>query len=155
MGTSPAMEPRRGRLGDVTVSATASYTTSPQWSPGEVAWETCGRPQRPARPSWSRNGAQARSPGRPAGRLRRATDRKHPAMDPSSSDQRAPMTARDDQPLRGLARDHSRRSGMKDTVSHYILPQYPLTSTAPQAFSNNLTMPSRLWEPLPPHADIA
>jgi hypothetical protein len=30
---------------------------------------------------------------------------------------RAPMVARDDQPLRGLARDHSRRSGMKDAVS--------------------------------------
>jgi hypothetical protein len=93
---------------------------------------------------FTRNGAQARSPGTRAGRLRRATDLKHPAMDPSSSDQRAPMTGRDDQPLRGLARDHSRRSGMNDTVSHYIPPQYPLTSTAPQAFSNTLTLPSRL-----------
>ena len=47
---------------------------------------------------------------------------------------------RHDHPLRGLARDHSRRSGMKETVSHYIPPQDPLTSTAPQAFSNSLTM---------------
>jgi hypothetical protein len=126
------------------ISRAASMGTSPAMEPSEVAWETCGRPQRPARPSWSRNGAQARSPGTRAGRLRRATDLKHPAMDPSSSDQRAPMTGRDDQPLRGLARDHSRRSGMNDTVSHYIPPQYPLTSTAPQAFSNTLTLPSRL-----------
>ena len=103
------------------------------WS--SIAWET---PM--IRGSlYTRNGAQARSPGRRAGRLRRATDRKHPAMDPSSSDQRGLMTAR----------DHRRRSGMKDTVSYYIPPQYPVTSTAPQAFSNNLTMPSRLSEPLP------
>ena len=67
----------------------------------------------------------------------------------------APNDGTNDQPLHGLARDHSRRSGMKDTVSHYIPPQYPLTSTAPQAFSNNLTMPSRLSEPLPRHGDIA
>jgi cytochrome P450 len=32
---------------------------------------------------------------------------------------------------------------MKDTVSHYIPPPNPLTSTAPQAFSNNLTMPAK------------
>jgi len=31
---------------------------------------------------------------------------------------------------------------MKNTVSHYIPPPNPLTSPAPQAFSNNLTMPS-------------
>ena len=36
---------------------------------------------------------------------------------------------------------------MKDTVSHYIPPQNPLTSTAPQAFSNNLTMPYRAVRP--------
>ena len=30
---------------------------------------------------------------------------------------------------------------MKDTVSHYVPPHSPLTSTEPQAFSNNLTMP--------------
>jgi phosphate transport system protein len=31
---------------------------------------------------------------------------------------------------------------MKDTVSHYVPPHSPLTSTAPQAFSDNLTMPA-------------
>jgi len=31
---------------------------------------------------------------------------------------------------------------MKDAVSHYVPPPSPLTSTAPQAFSDNLTMPS-------------
>ena len=30
---------------------------------------------------------------------------------------------------------------MKDTVSHYVPPHTPLTSTEPQVFSNNLTMP--------------
>jgi hypothetical protein len=30
---------------------------------------------------------------------------------------------------------------MKDTVSHYVPPHSPLTSTEPQVFSNNLTMP--------------
>ena len=30
---------------------------------------------------------------------------------------------------------------MKDTVSHYLSPPIPLISTAPQAFSNSLTMP--------------
>src|SRR6185312_10693828 len=60
---------------------------------------------------------------------------------PSSSDQRTPMANRDDQPLRGLGCDHSRRSGMKDTVSHYVPPPSALTSTEPQVFSNNLTMP--------------
>jgi hypothetical protein len=30
---------------------------------------------------------------------------------------------------------------MKDTVSHYIPPPNPLTSTEPRAFSKNLTMP--------------
>jgi hypothetical protein len=34
---------------------------------------------------------------------------------------------------------------MKDTVSHYVPPHSPLTSTEPQVFSNNLTMPP------PPH----
>jgi hypothetical protein len=53
------------------------------------------------------------------------------------------MANRYHQPLRGLGRDHSRCSGMRDTVSHYIPLPNPLTSTAPQAFSNNLTMPSR------------
>ena len=33
---------------------------------------------------------------------------------------------------------------MKNTVSHYIPPPNPLTSPAPQAFSNNLTMPCRI-----------
>jgi hypothetical protein len=33
---------------------------------------------------------------------------------------------------------------MKDTVSHYVPPHSPLTSTEPQVFSNNLTMPSQL-----------
>jgi hypothetical protein len=33
---------------------------------------------------------------------------------------------------------------MKDTVSHYVPPHSPLTSTEPQVFSNNLTMPSRV-----------
>jgi hypothetical protein len=32
---------------------------------------------------------------------------------------------------------------MKDTVSHYIPPPNPLTSTAPQPLSNNLTMPEK------------
>src|SRR5262245_23283243 len=32
---------------------------------------------------------------------------------------------------------------MKDTVSHYVPPHSPLTSTEPQVFSNNLTMPPR------------
>jgi hypothetical protein len=50
------------------------------------------------------------------------------------------MANRDDQPLRGLEPDHYRRSGLKDAVSHYLLPAGPLTSTAPQAFPNNLTM---------------
>jgi len=36
---------------------------------------------------------------------------------------------------------------MKDTVSHYVPPQSPLTSTEPQVFSNNLTMPFALTEP--------
>ena len=31
---------------------------------------------------------------------------------------------------------------MKDTVSHYVPPHSPLTSTEPQVFSNNLTMPA-------------
>ena len=48
----------------------------------------------------------------------------------------------DDQPLCGLGSDHSRRSGMKDTISHYVPPYSPLTSTEPQALSNNLTMPA-------------
>ena len=34
---------------------------------------------------------------------------------------------------------------MKDTVSHYVPPHSPLTSTEPQVFSNNLTMPR--WHP--------
>jgi hypothetical protein len=69
--------------------------------------------------------------------------RQHPAAlpAPSSSDQRARMAARDDQPLRGPAPDHCRHSGMKDAVSHYVPPPNPLTSTAPRAFSDNLTMP--------------
>jgi transposase-like protein len=61
----------------------------------------------------------------------------------SSSDQRARMANRDDQPLRGLEPDHYRRSGLKDTVSHYRSSPNPLTSTARQAFPNNLTMPFR------------
>ena len=74
--------------------------------------------------------------------------RQHPTAlwAPSSSDQRARMANRDDQPLRGLEPDHYRRSGLKDAVSHHLLPAGPLTSTAPQAFPNNLTMP------LPPRA---
>jgi hypothetical protein len=47
-------------------------------------------------------------------------------------------------PLRGLEPDHYRRSGLKDTVSHYLSPPNPLTSTEPQPFPNNLTMP---WQP--------
>ena len=39
---------------------------------------------------------------------------------PSSSDQCTPMANPDDQPLCGLGSDHSRRSGMKDTISHYV-----------------------------------
>src|SRR5271166_2410839 len=34
---------------------------------------------------------------------------------------------------------------MKDTVSHYVPPHSPLTSTEPQVFSNNLTMPQERW----------
>jgi hypothetical protein len=34
---------------------------------------------------------------------------------------------------------------MKDAVSHYVPPPNPLTSTAPQAFSDNLTMPVQRW----------
>ena len=41
---------------------------------------------------------------------------------PSSSDQCTPMANPDDQPLCGLGSDHSRRSGMKDTISHYVPP---------------------------------
>ena len=69
--------------------------------------------------------------------------RQHPTAlsAPSSSDQRARMANRDDQPLRGLEPDHYRRSGLKDAVSHHLSPAGPLTSTAPQAFPNNLTMP--------------
>ena len=69
--------------------------------------------------------------------------RQHPRAlsAPSSSDQRARMANRDDQPLRGLEPDHYCRSGLKDAVSHYLLPAGSLTSTAPQAFPNNLTMP--------------
>ena len=72
--------------------------------------------------------------------------RQHPRAlsAPSSSDQRARMANRDDQPFRGLEPDHYRRSGLKDAVSHYLSPPNPLTSTAPQPFPNNLTMPSRL-----------
>jgi hypothetical protein len=33
---------------------------------------------------------------------------------------------------------------MKDTVSHYVPPHSPLTSTEPQVFSNNLTMPASI-----------
>ena len=34
---------------------------------------------------------------------------------------------------------------MKDTVSHYVPPHSPLTSTEPpQVFSNNLTMPVKV-----------
>ena len=51
------------------------------------------------------------------------------------------MANRDDQPFRGLEPDHYRRSGLKDAVSHYLSPLNPLTSTAPQPFPNNLTMP--------------
>ena len=71
--------------------------------------------------------------------------RQHPTAlsAPSSSDQRARMANRDDQPLRGLEPDHYRRSGLKDAVSHHLSPAGPLTSTAPQAFPNNLTMPSQ------------
>ena len=45
--------------------------------------------------------------------------RKHPRAlsAPSSSDQRIPVANRDARPFRGLARNHSRCSGMKDTVS--------------------------------------
>src|SRR5215475_15041663 len=64
-----------------------------------------------------------------------------PLSAPSSSDECTPMANRDDRPLRGLGRDHSRRSGVKNAVSHYIPPPNTLTSTAPQSFSNNLTMP--------------
>ena len=60
---------------------------------------------------------------------------------PSSSDQRARMANRDDQPLRGLEQDHYRRSGLKDAVSHHLAALCPLTSTAPQPFPNNLTTP--------------
>src|SRR4029077_5941900 len=51
------------------------------------------------------------------------------------------MANRDDQPFRGLVPDHHGRSGLKDAVSHYLSPPNPLTSTAPQPFPNNLTMP--------------
>src|SRR5262249_40184500 len=59
--------------------------------------------------------------------------RQHPRAlsAPSSSDQRARMANRDDQPLRGLQPDHDRRSTLKDTVSHYRSPPNPLTSTPP------------------------
>ena len=69
--------------------------------------------------------------------------RQHPTAlsAPSSSDQRARMANRDDQPLRGLEPDHYRRSGLKDAVSHHLSPASPLTSTALQAFPNSLTMP--------------
>ena len=72
--------------------------------------------------------------------------RQHPRAlsAPSSSDQRAPMANRDDQPLHGLEPDHYRRSVLKDAVSHHLSPPGPLTSTAPQAFPNNLTMPFKV-----------
>jgi hypothetical protein len=38
---------------------------------------------------------------------------------------------------------------VKNAVSHYIPPPSTLTSTAPQSFSNNLTMPARVT----PHVD--
>ena len=38
---------------------------------------------------------------------------------------------------------HYRRSGLKDAVSHHLSPAGLLTSTAPQAFLNKLTMPPR------------
>ena len=80
--------------------------------------------------------------------------RQHPTAlsAPSSSDRRARMANRDDQPLHGLDRDYYRRSGLKDAVSHYLLPASPLTSTAPQAFPNNLTMPCRAAPCLFAHA---
>jgi len=39
----------------------------------------------------------------------------------------------------------NRRSGLKDAVSHYLSPPNPPTSTAPQPFPNNLTMPSNVY----------
>ena len=81
--------------------------------------------------------------------------RQHPTAlwAPSSSDQRARMANRDDQPLRGLEPDHYRRSGLKDAVSHHLSPAGPLTSIAPQAFPNNLTMPLR--PDRPPQAPLS
>ena len=62
------------------------------------------------------------------------------------------MANPDGQPLRGLKPDHYRRSGLKDAVSHHLSPPGPLTSTAPQAFPNNLTMPCRAAPCLFAHA---
>src|SRR5258708_21671233 len=59
------------------------------------------------------------------------------------------MANRDDQPFRGLEPDHYRRSGLKDAVSHHLSPPNPLTSTAPQPFPNNLTMPLDVTPPAP------
>ena len=59
------------------------------------------------------------------------------------------MANRDNRPLRGLGRNHSRRSGVKNAVSHYLPPPGTITSTAPQSFSNNLTMSARV----PPQVD--
>ena len=56
------------------------------------------------------------------------------------------MANRDDRPLCGLGRNRSRRGGMKNTVSHYILSPSALTSTALQSFSNNLTMPPEVLD---------
>ncbi len=64
------------------------------------------------------------------------------------------MANRDDQPFRGLEPDHCRRSGLKDTVSHYVPPHSPLTSTEPQAFSNNLTMPPEIGQSQPFNPDV-
>src|ERR1700677_614838 len=68
-----------------------------------------------------------------------------PLSAPSSSDECTPMANRDDRPLRGLGRNPSRRSGVKNAVSQYIPLPSTLTSTAPQSFSNNLTMPPGPW----------
>src|SRR4029078_7218327 len=54
--------------------------------------------------------------------------RQHPTAlsAPSSSDQRARMANRDDQPLRGLQPDHYRCSGLKDTSA--ITVRHPIHS---------------------------
>ena len=128
----------------------ASYQVAAREVLPSVTHRRAKHPQQPGRelPSADQGpgtGDENASPyrGRPNGSCLRSAPLRQPFRAPSSSDHRAPMANRDDQPFRGLEPDHYRRSGLKDAVSHYLSPPNPLTSTAPQPFPNNLTMPPR------------